>query len=164
MRKQIFKAVFLLLVCLNGFSQEDSLFLDAFKSPKKYIIGGISIEGADNTDKNVISLLSGLTVGDEITIPGDKTSEAIKALWKQSIFEDVQIIQDKTIGDNVFITIKVVERPRLSKFSFKGDVKKTDADEIRNKIRLMQGRVVTDYMVGTIKNTVKDYYSDKGYY
>jgi uncharacterized membrane protein YiaA len=82
----------------------------------------------------------------------------------QSIFEDVQIIQDKTIGDNVFITIKVVERPRLSKFSFKGDVKKTDADEIRNKIMLMQWLFVTYYMVGTIKNTVKDYYSDKGYY
>ena len=64
----------------------------------------------------------------------------------------------------MFLIIKVVERPRLSKFSFKGDVKKSDADDIRNKIRLLQGRVVTDYMLGTIKNTVRDYYLEKGFY
>lgn len=164
MGKRIITVVFLAFVCLGGFSQNDSLFLESLRSPKKYTIGGISIEGADNTDKNVLSLLSGLSVGDEITIPGDKISEAIKALWKQSIFEDVQILEDKVIGNDVFLIIKVVERPRLSKFSFKGDVKKSDADEIRTKIRLLQGRVVTDYMVGTIKNTVRDHYLNKGYY
>src|SRR6185295_6673978 len=57
-----------------------------------------------------------------------------------------------------------VERPRLTKFAFKGDVKKSDADEIRAKIRLLKERVVTDYMIGTIKNTVKDHYLEKGYY
>ena len=164
MGKRIITLVFLAFLCLGGFSQNDSLFLESLKSPKKYTIGGISIEGADNTDKNVLSLLSGLTVGDEITVPGDKISEAIKALWKQSIFEDVQILEDKVIGNDIFLIIKVVERPRLSKFSFKGDVKKSDADEIRTKIRLLQGRVVTDYMVGTIKNTVRDHYLNKGYY
>ncbi|MBL7912551.1 MAG: outer membrane protein assembly factor BamA [Bacteroidia bacterium] len=164
MGKRIIKLVFLFVICLKGFSQSDSLFLEGVKNPKKYTIGGIVIDGADNTDKNVVSLLSGLAQGDEITVPGDKISEAIKALWKQSIFEDVQIIQDKIVGNDIFLIIKVVERPRLSKFSFKGDVKKSDADEIRTKIRLLQGRVVTDYMIGTIKNTVRDHYLDKGYY
>lgn len=164
MGKRIIKLVFLFVICLEGFSQSDSLFLEGVKNPKKYTIGGIVIEGADNTDKNVVSLLSGLAQGDEITVPGDKISEAIKALWKQSIFEDVQIIQDKIVGNDIFLIIKVVERPRLSKFSFKGDVKKSDADEIRTKIRLLQGRVVTDYMLGTIKNTVRDHYLDKGFY
>ena len=113
MGKRIITLVFLAFLCLGGFSQNDSLFLESLKSPKKYTIGGISIEGADNTDKNVLSLLSGLTVGDEITVPGDKISEAIKALWKQSIFEDVQILEDKVIGNDIFLIIKVVERPRL---------------------------------------------------
>ena len=164
MEKQIIKLVFLLMLSLTGFSQNDSTFFETIRNPKKYTIGGITIEGADNTDKNVLSLLSGLSVGDEITVPGDKISESIKVLWKQSIFEDIQILQDKIIGNNVFLIIKVVERPRLSKFSFKGDVKKSDADDIRNKIRLLQGRVVTDYMLGTIKNTVRDYYLEKGFY
>ena len=164
MGKHIIKIVFLLAISLNSFAQNDSTFLESVKSPKKYQIGGITIEGAENTDKNVLTLLSGLNVGDEITVPGEKITDAIKALWKQYIFEDIQILQDKIIGNDIFLIIKVVERPRLSKFAFKGDVKKSDADDIRGKIRLLQGRVVTDYMIGTIKNTVRDYYLVKGYY
>jgi outer membrane protein insertion porin family len=142
----------------------DSSLIESIKSPKKYRIGGLKIEGTDFTDKNVVSLLSGLTVGDDINVPGDKITEAIKALWKQSIFEDIKIEQEKIIGNDIFLIIRVVERPRLSKFSFKGGVKKSDADDIRTKIRLLKERVVTDYMVGTIKNTVHDFYAEKGYY
>lgn len=159
--------IILLLLALSivGIAQpSDSLLIDAFKNARKYRIGGIDVKGADFTDKNVISLLSGLTQGEEISVPGDKITDAIKALWKQGIFEDIQIYQDKVIGNDIFLVINVVERPRLSKFSFKGDVKKSDADDLRGKIRLMTGRVVTDYMLGTIKNTVHDYYLDKGYY
>jgi len=142
----------------------DSLFLESAKTKQKYKLAGIKIEGADYTDKSVIGLLSGLTEGDEITIPGEKISDAIKKLWKQSLFEDIQILQDKVEGDQLFLIIRVVERPRLSKFTFKGNVKKSDADEIRGKIRLLKEKVVTDYMVGTIKNTVRDHYLAKGFY
>ncbi len=103
-------------------------------------------------------------MGEEITVPGDRISDAIKKLWKQNMFEDVQILQDKIVGSDIFLAIRVVERPRLTSFRFKGDVKKSDADDIRGKIHLMKERVVTDYMLGTIKNTVRDYYADKGYY
>ena len=72
----------------------DSLFLESLKAPKKYRLAPIKIEGANFTDPNVISLLSGLVEGEEITVPGDKITDAIKALWKQSIFEDIQILQD----------------------------------------------------------------------
>lgn len=165
MSKIISRIVFLLTIATSGFAQlNDSLLTDAFKNAKKYRIGGIDVQGVEFTDKSVISLLSGLSQGDEITVPGDKITDAVKALWKQGIFEDIQIIQDKIIGNDIFLIIKVVERPRLSKFSFKGDVKKSDADDLRAKIRLLKERVVTDYMLGTIKNTVRDFYLEKGYY
>jgi outer membrane protein insertion porin family len=165
MIKRVYKTLLLLFICLNGVAQiNDSLFLESAKNPKKYRLAPIQIEGANFTDKNVISLLSGLSAGDEITIPGDKITDAIKKLWKQGMFEDIQIIQDKIIGNDMFLIIKVVERPRLTKFKFKGDVRKSEADDIRNKIRLLQERVVTDYMIGTIKNTVRDYFLDKGFY
>lgn len=157
--------VLLVVLCLQLSAQnKDSLFVESAKNKKKYILGPVKIEGADFTDKNVISLLSGLTEGDEVTVPGDKLSEAIKKLWKQGLFEDIKIIQDKVEGNRLFITIRVVERPRLTKFNFRGNVKKSDADEIRGKIRLLKERVVTDYMIGTIKNTVRDHYLEKGYY
>ena len=165
MTKRFYTFIFLLVICLQVSAQQsDSLFLESAKIKKKYRLAPIQIQGADFTDKNVIALLSGLAEGDEITIPGDKISDAIKKLWKQGLFENIQLIQDKIVGNELFLIIKVVERPRLTKFNFKGNVKKSDADEIRAKIRLLKERVVTDYLIGTIKNTVRDHYLAKGYY
>lgn len=132
--------------------------------PKEYTIAGIEVECSEYTDKNIIRLLSGITYGDKVQIPGDKISEAIKNLWKQSLFEDVKIFLVKTIGNDAFLKIVVVEKPRLSKFSFRGNVKKNDADEIRGKIRLVREKVVTDYTLGYIKNIVRDFYVNKGFY
>lgn len=157
----------MLLLCLGKVAsaqENDSLFVDALRHPKTYRLAPIQIQGAEFSDKNVIALLSGLSAGDEIKVPGDKISDAIRKLWKQGMFEDIQIIQDKVIGNDLFLIIKVVERPRLTKFKFKGDVKKNDADDIRARIKIMQERVVTDYLVGNIKNTVKEFYLNKGYY
>ncbi|MBI3521174.1 MAG: outer membrane protein assembly factor BamA [Bacteroidetes bacterium] len=132
--------------------------------PKEYTIAGIEVECSEYTDKNIIRLLSGISYGDKVQIPGDKISEAIKNLWKQGLFEDVKVYLVKTIGNEAFLKIVVVEKPRLSKFSFRGNVKKNDADEIRGKIRLIREKVVTDYTLGYIKNIVKDFYVNKGFY
>ncbi|MFO0321718.1 MAG: outer membrane protein assembly factor BamA [Bacteroidota bacterium] len=135
-----------------------------WSKPSDYNIAGIQVESSEFTDKNVVRLLSGLTVDDKIQIPGDKISEAIKNLWKQGLFEDIKVYLEKTIGDKAFLKIVVTDKPKLSKFSFSSNVKKNDADEIRGKIRFVTGKVVTDYTLGAIKNIVKDYYVNKGYY
>ncbi|MCD6019884.1 MAG: bamA [Bacteroidetes bacterium] len=132
--------------------------------PKEFTIAGIEVECSEYTDKNIIRLLSGISYGEKVQIPGDKISEAIKNLWKQNLFEDVKIYLVKTIGNDAFLKISVVEKPRLSKFSFRGKVKKNDADEIRAKIRLVREKVVTDYSLGYIKNIVRDFYVNKGFY
>ena len=156
----------LLFACVGQvFAQgADSLFLEQARLKKKYRIAGIKITGADNSDKNALSLLSGLSIGDEITVPGDKLQDAIKKLWKQGLFENIEILKEKEVGNELYLVLNVTERPRLTRFSFKGDVRRGEADDIRGKIKLMQERVLTDYLVGTIKNSVKDYYLDKGFY
>lgn len=164
MRKGI---IYLLLLCLTHLgliAQKDSTASTDYSAPKNYTIGGIEVSGAENTDKNVIRLLSGFVVGDKIQVPGDKITDAIKALWKQGLFENVEIYQEKVIGNDIFLRIHITERPRLSKFSFKGRVRKNEADEIRGKIRLIKEKVVTDYTIGYVKNTVRDYYVNKGFY
>ena len=160
---------FLLTLCKISVAQvipleSTSTDLLDWAKPKEYTIAGIEVECSEYTDKNIIRLLSGITVGDKFQIPGDKISEAIKNLWKQSLFEDVKVYLVKTIGNDAFLKIVVVEKPRLSKFSFRGKVKKNDADEIRGKIRLVREKVVTDYTLGYIKNIVKDFYVNKGFY
>lgn len=132
--------------------------------PKEYTLAPIEVECSQYTDKNIVRLLTGLTAGDKVQIPGDKISEAIKNLWKQSLFEDVKIYLTKIVGNDAFLKIVVVEKPKLSRFSFTGSVKKNDADDIRAKIRFVREKVVTDFTLGYIKNIVKDFYVAKGFY
>ena len=48
----------------------------SYSNPRQYEIGGVSVEGANNLDEGAIRLLSGLNIGDEISVPGDETAEA----------------------------------------------------------------------------------------
>lgn len=132
--------------------------------PKKYTVAGLEIEGTENIDKNVLKYLTGISVGDVIQVPGERTSDAIKNLMKQGMFDEVELYIDKIINSEIFLRVVVKEKPRLSKFTFIGKVKKHDADEIREKIRLVREKVITDYTIGNIKNIIKDYYKNKGYY
>lgn len=168
----ILKHFFLILLMSIGISASAQITGDGgtnnaeldYAKPKEYTIASVSVTCSNFTDKNVIKLLSGLHEGDKIQLPGDKIAEAIKALWKQGLFEDVKIYLVKVIGKDAFFNIVVTEKPRLTKFGFSNNVKKNDADEIRGKLRLVPGKVITDFMIGHITNTVKDFYVNKGYY
>ncbi len=129
---------------------------------KEYEIGGITVSGVKFLDANVLIMLSGLTVGDHIKVPGDKITQAIKKLWSQGLFEDIRISVSNIIGNQIFLDIYLKERPRLSKFSFNG-IKKSDADNIRDKIRLVKGDYVTDNLIIKTKNIIKKYYEGKGF-
>ena len=135
-----------------------------YANPKEYNIASTEIEGITTLDRNVLRLVSGLIPGQRVKVPGEKFSDAIKALWKQGFFDDIQINVDKIIGNDIFLKIVLVEKPRLAGYAFKGVSKKSEADEIRKKIHLITGKIVTDQLVGNTKNIVKDYYKDKGYF
>ncbi len=153
--------LFIVLISNLSFAQINELYEN---SPQKYTIGGIEIEGIETLDKNVIRYLTGLTVGDVIQIPGEKTADVVKNLMKQGMFDDVKLYLDKVVNNDAFLRIVVTEKPRLSRFTFVGKVKKHEADDIREKIRLVREKVITDYTIENIKNTIQEYYVNKGYY
>ncbi len=138
----------------------DSTDID-FSIPKEYVIGGVVVEGADHLDKGVLILLSGLANGDKVQVPGEKFSTAISNLWKQGLFEDVKFT-GHVQRDKIFVTIHVVERPRLAKFSLKG-MTKSEADDVREKIKLYKGTVVTDRLVASTASKIKEFFVNKGH-
>lgn len=144
---------------LQGGSDETGI---SYANPKKYEIGGITVSGTENLDKTAISLLSGLTVGDIVEVPGDKISSAIKNLWDQNLFDDVQIYYTKIQGNKIFLNIYIKELPRLSRFRFEG-VTKSEADDIREEIGLYKERIVNDNLVNTTKNIIENFFVDKGF-
>jgi len=167
MNKKVFISIIFIFSNLIFFAQEvvklgqDSTLID-FTNPKEYEIGGITVTGADHLDKNVLILLSGLSVGEKVLVPGQKFATAIENLWKQGLFGDIKITVTKIQGSSIFINIHVEERPRLEKFALKG-MTKNEADDLREKINLIRGKVVTDNVVAQTQTIVKEYFLEKAY-
>ena len=156
----------LLLVGYNLMAQikiGDDLSDIDYNKPATYEIAGITVEGTKYVDGNVLAMLAGLRTGKEITIPGDDIAQAIRTIWEQGMFEDVAINATSIVGDKVFLQIVVQEKPRVSKFSFNG-VKKSDADDIRNKINLSRGDIATSHLATKTRRIIEDFYAEKGYY
>lgn len=141
---------------------DDDSDVPGLTKAEEFEIAEITVEGADHFDKNVIKLLSGLTEGDKVQVPGEKFATAINNLWKQGLFEDIKIIETKRQGKFISISIQLVERPRMSKFQLKG-VTKSEADDLREKIQFMRGKVVTDAMLANTKQTIKEFFINKAY-
>jgi len=160
----------LLLLAFLGFGSSvfaqiqigDDLSEIDYASPQKYEIGGIVVEGAKYVDASMLSMIAGLRVGETISIPGDEISNGIRKIWEQGLFEDVAINATDIVGGKVFLQIVIKERPRVSKFSFKG-IKKSEADDIRNKINLSRGDIATDHLLTKTTRIIENFYYEKGY-
>lgn len=133
-----------------------------YSNPKNYKIGGIAVTGTQFLDPAAIIAITGLRVGDEVQVPGDKITNAIKKLWEQGILNDIQFTVSKIEGDQIFFEVYLTERPRLSKYTFFG-IRKGEQDDLKEKIKLNKGRIVTDVMVKSTQDKVKKYFSEKGF-
>ncbi|MGY3054828.1 outer membrane protein insertion porin family [Pedobacter sp. UYEF25] len=174
--KRIFQVFILLIFALPAFSQirpsgqtpatptlkVGNLNLDYF-NPKEFIIGGTKITGTKYLDKDVLVTLSKLNKGDKVVLPGEATSDAIKTLWAQGLFDDVKINVEKIEGDSVFFEIAVVELPRLSSIDLKG-VGKSTKTALQEKLNDKPGKIVNDNLYNTTSGIIKKYLLDKGFY
>lgn len=128
----------------------------------KYTIGGINLSGVENYEPAVIIGLSGLSVGDVISVPGDEITNAIKRFWKHGLFEDVSITADSIKGSKIYIGIALKQRPRVSQLNFKG-IKKSEREELELKIGIIKGNQITPDIVDRATRIIKNYFDDKGY-
>lgn len=132
-------------------------------APKEYTIGGIVTSGAQFLDEDLMIAVTGLSIGRKIKLPYDESiSTAIKNLWKQELFADVDIVIDKFIGDKVFLKINVEERPRLSRWNFKG-IRKAEAQELNKKLNLVKSKVLTEANKKESIVRIKKYFDEKGF-
>ena len=133
-----------------------------YKDPVKYTINSFDIKGSQYFDKNIIRSLTGIFVNQEIEIPGEEITKAIKILWKQGLFTDVEFRIENVQGNKVDLVLYVNEKPRMSNYYFKG-IKKGQADDISKKITSLKGKPITPALENNIKNVVLDFYKEKGY-
>ena len=134
-----------------------------YANPITYTIAEITVSGTEQLDKQALILLSGLSTEDKISVPGDAIAMAIRNLWAQELFDDVQLSATKVIGNQIYLNIHVSELPRLRKYRFTG-INKTDADNIREEIRFHTGKIMNENLLNVAVNTIEDYYIDKGFF
>ncbi|MHB1179358.1 MAG: BamA/OMP85 family outer membrane protein [Daejeonella sp.] len=134
----------------------------SYLNPQEFTIGGTTISGTQFLDKDVLITISKLTKGDKIIVPGDATSNAVKNLWGQGLFDDVQLNIAAIRGDSIFFDIVVVERPRLTRIELLG-LKKGEVTDVRTKLNDKTGKVVNENLIKTTTDIIKKHFNDKGY-
>jgi len=133
-----------------------------YANPRKYRIGDITVRGPKFLDPNTLVSITGLKKGDVITLPGEETGRAIRKLYDQGIIGDAEINITRIEGDQVFLEFYLTERPRISRFEFTG-IKKGQADGVKDKVKIIPGRSITDALLNTTKNAVQKYFQEKGF-
>ena len=126
--------------------------------PRVYTIADIAVEGANNYDDYMLIGLSGLTVGQKISIPGDEVTDAIKRFWKNGLFSNVAIEMDSIVGDNAYLRIRLTQRPRVSQINYHG-VKKGEREDLEERIGLLKDNQLTPNMIDRAEFLIKKYYS-----
>ena len=151
-----------LLAIPAGAQVTDQVF--DYSEPKEYEIGGVKVTGAEFSDENALINISGFKVGDKVKVPGGDIPRAIKALWRLRLFTDVQVYKEKTIGDIIFLEIAVVERPQLSRHSFKG-VKKTYHEDLNDIVNtfMLKGAIVTQSNKTNASVGIQKFFFEKGF-
>lgn len=134
----------------------------SYERPQEYTISKITVSGIKFLDPNTLISVSGLSVNDKISIPGERISTAIRRLMEQGIIEDVSINITKIDGDKVELDLNLRERPRLNKFTFKG-LRKGEIETVSDKVKANKGKVITDALIKNIQLTIKKIYVDKGF-
>ena len=131
-------------------------------TPRTVTIAGIAVTGAEGYEDYMLTGISGLTVGQEVELPGDEITNAVKHYWRYGLFSDVSVGVDSLIHDKAYIHIRLRLRPRVSTINYVG-VKKSERTDLEERLGLLKGTQITPNMVDRAKILAKKYFDDKGF-
>ena len=131
-------------------------------TPKQYEIADIKVSGVKNYEDYVLIGISGLAVGQTISIPGDDITAALKRYWRHGLFSDVKIMADKIIGNKIYLSIQLTQRPRITDIVIHG-VKKSEREDLQAKLGMAKGTQVTPNLIDRAKILIKKHFDEKGF-
>ena len=160
--KQIILPMLLVLAAVPAMAQ--GVEID-YNNPKKYVVGGVTVEGNNYFSPEQILQIAGLQSGMEVTVPGEEISSIVNRLWLQSFFEDVAVVVDSLVPtkDTAYFKVAIIERPRVSRWTYSG-VRSGEQKELEERLNLRRGREFSDYVSKTASDIIKRYYKEKGFH
>lgn len=160
MRKQIILIFSIVNLVVFGI-QAQELTVD-YSAPKTYTIGGISVVGVQTFSEMSVVNYSKLKTGQEIKIPGDKLTAAIKKLYETDKFSNVDVYVVKREGDLIYLEFSVTELPQLNLVTFKG-IGKSKSKKFIEEIGLQKDKMLTENLISSTKHYITKKYVEKGF-
>ncbi len=106
--------------------------------------------------------LSGLSIGQQISVPGAELTEAVRRYWRHGLFSEVSITADSIVGNRIYLCVNLALRPRVSTINYTG-LKKSEREDMEAKLGIMKGSQITPNMIDRAKILAKRYFDEKGY-
>ncbi|MCV9928499.1 BamA/TamA family outer membrane protein [Flavobacterium sp. LS1R49] len=155
--------IVLTLFILGSFSQIKAQERVPFDQGKKYILADVSVIGKISFNEQTVVTFSGLQKGQEITVPGEEISGAIKKLGKLGLFDEISFYVNRIENDSIYLDLDIVELPKLNEVKFVG-VKKGKVDALIKDNSLTKNKIVNENLITTTKNYIENKYKKEGFY
>lgn len=134
-----------------------------FDQGKKYILADIDVTGKITFNELTVVTFAGLEKGQNITVPGEEISGAIKKLGNLGLFSDIDFYINEIKGDSIYLGLNIVELPKLNDVKFSG-IKKGKVEELIKNTDLTKGKIVNENLITKSKNYIENKYKKDGYY
>ncbi|MEJ8607029.1 BamA/TamA family outer membrane protein [Riemerella anatipestifer] len=131
-----------------------------------YILKDIVVDGIKKYSADQVLRFTGLRKGEQIEVPGQKISEAIKKLWNSKYFSEVEVYVQSVDGQNIVLRFLLEDLKELGEVKVVGvdkKVSKSKAEKIIKDNDLKPGVKITDDLINSVKHNIAKQQIDKGF-
>ena len=124
-----------------------------------FVVRDMRVEGLQRISEGTVFNYLPINIGD--TVDEVRVQEAIRALYVQGLFDDVEFRRD---GDTLVVAVH--ERPSIESFEIEGnkDIKTEDLMESLRAIGLTKGRTFDRSILDNVQMSLREQYYDQGKY
>ena len=125
----------------------------------EFVVRDMRVEGLQRISEGTVFNYLPVNIGD--TVDTIRIQEAIRALYNQALFDDIEIRRD---GDTLVVVVR--ERPSIESFTIDGnkDIKTEDLMESLRGVGLYRGRTFDRSVLDNVQQFLTEQYYDRGKY
>ncbi len=126
---------------------------------ESFVVRDMRVEGLQRISEGTVFNYLPINIGD--TIDQIRVQEAIRALYDQALFDDIEMRREE---DTLIVVVK--ERPSIENFTIDGnkDIKTEDLMESLRGVGLSRGRTFDRSVLDNVQQFLKEQYYDRGKY
>jgi outer membrane protein insertion porin family len=124
-----------------------------------FVVRDMRVEGLQRISEGTVFNYLPINIGD--TVDHVRVQEAIRALYGQGLFDNIEMRQD---GDTLVVAVR--ERPSIESFEIDGnkDIKTEDLMESLRGVGLAKGRTFDRSVLDNVEMFLREQYYDRGKY